>query len=518
MSGRKDLVRLPGLVAAAYQHETSRAGDPHLHTHVLVPNKQARTDGVLVAIDSDALWHEAKAAGIIYQTVLRRELNALLGVEWDRVDPHSGMAEIAGVSRETIMVASQRSTQLSEWAAKNLVVDSAGVSAAQLARAQKATRPRKPEHRPWAELKAEWAGRFGGELVIEEAAQQRARQQRLAAAEGAVMGWVAAAVAGIDKAAFTRADLIEALGAAMPVTIADTDRGPRAVLESLADAVGMRITAERAPHEREGHDRFTAAAIIAEEHALYELIGGRDQRAALPAETVDAVVADAGLSSDQGVAIAAIATSPWLIHTLSAPAGAGKTSCLRALRDAAHRGGKRRVLVAAPTGKAADVALAEGAGDGGGTIAGALNALRTDTLGLNSDTLLVIDEAGMVGTPALRELLAAASSAGTKTVLVGDGQQLSPVKARGGMFTQLCADLPWSQQLSEVWRMHDAGERAASLGIRDGDSGVLDDAVRWYRDHDRLRLGDQVTMAQDAFEAWMSDHNRDGGGDSLLIA
>ena len=176
------------------------------------------------------------------------------------------------------------------------------------------------------------------------------------------------------------------------------------------------------------------------------------------------------------------------------------------------------MLVAAPTGKAADVALAEGAGDVGGTIAGALKALREQRLQLDPETLLVIDEAGMAGTAALRELLAAASSAGTKTVLVGDGRQLSPVKARGGMFTGLCADLPWAQHLSEVWRMHDAGERAASLVIRDGDSGVLDDAVGWYRDHDRLHLGDPVAMAQDAFDAWMSDHNREGGGDSLLIA
>lgn len=45
----KDLVRLPGLVAVAYQHETSRCGDPHLHTHVIVPNRQARADGVLVS-------------------------------------------------------------------------------------------------------------------------------------------------------------------------------------------------------------------------------------------------------------------------------------------------------------------------------------------------------------------------------------------------------------------------------------------------------------------------------------
>ncbi len=516
VSGMKDLQRLPGLVAAAYQHETSRAGDPHLHTHVLVPNKQARADGVLVAIDSDSLWHEARAAGIIYQAVLRRELNASLGVEWDRVDPHSGTAEIAGVSRETITAASQRSTQLSAWAARNLVVDSDGVSAAQLARAQKATRPRKPEHRPWAELKAEWAQRFGAELVVDEAAQQAARVQRQQAAGDVAGRWVRAAVAGIDKAAFTRADLVEALGAAMPVTGEGIAGGPRQVLESLADRVGMRITEARQPHEREGHDRFTAAPIIAEEQGIYELINARDQRAALPAQVVESVVDGAGLSADQGAAITAIAGSPWLIQTLSAPAGAGKTTSLRSLREAAHQGGKPRVLVAAPTGKAADVALAEGAADSGVTVAGALKALRENRLEFDSDTLLIVDEAGMVGTGALRELLAAASSAGCKTVLVGDGRQLSPVKARGGMFTQLCADLPWAQHLCEVWRMGDEGERAASLAVRDGDGDVLADAVKWYRDHQRLHTGDPVAMAQDGFTAWMGD--QDGGADSLLIA
>lgn len=51
LTGEKDLVRLPGLTAIAYQHETSRCGDPHLHTHVIVPNRQARADGRLVSID-----------------------------------------------------------------------------------------------------------------------------------------------------------------------------------------------------------------------------------------------------------------------------------------------------------------------------------------------------------------------------------------------------------------------------------------------------------------------------------
>ena len=78
----------------------------------------------------------------------------------------------------------------------------------------------------------------------------------------------------------------------------------------------------------------------------------------------------------------------------------------------------------------------------------------------------------MVGTDDLRQLLTATTAAGAKTVLVGDAHQLAPVKARGGMFAQLCADLPWTQHLSEVWRMRDPEERTASLALRDGGAGI----------------------------------------------
>jgi conjugative relaxase-like TrwC/TraI family protein len=116
-TGEKDLVRLPGLAAIAYQHETSRCGDPHLHTHVIVPNRQARADGQLVSVDGTSLYHEARAAGVIYQATLRRELHQSMGLEWAPVDPSTGMAELAGVDRDTITAWSRRSSQLREWAA-----------------------------------------------------------------------------------------------------------------------------------------------------------------------------------------------------------------------------------------------------------------------------------------------------------------------------------------------------------------------------------------------------------------
>ena len=405
---------------------------------------------------------------------------------------------------------SQRSTQLRQWADHNLVIDEeVGVTAAQLAAAQKATRPAKPEHLSWAELRYWWATDERG-FAVDETAQVQARRERKSAGVN-VLTVARHAAAEIDKPAFTRADLVEAVGARLPVAIDGAPGTPRTLIEAIADRIGVRISEPRQAHEREGHERFTTAPIIAEEAAVLELMGARDERGVIAEAAIDT----AGLSPDQGGAITAIATSPCLIQLLSAPAGAGKTTSLKALRAAAHRGGKPRVVVLAPTGKAVDVAVREGAGDAGYTVAKAVKDLREHALKIDARTLVVVDEAAMVGTPQLRELLTASTAAGAKTVLVGDAHQLAPVKARGGMFAQLVEDLPWAQRLSEVWRMRDPAERTASLALRNGGPKPIRRAVEWYRTHDRLHTGDALTMAHDALTNYHADIA--AGKDALLM-
>ncbi|WP_319446943.1 MULTISPECIES: MobF family relaxase [unclassified Mycobacterium] len=506
----KDLVRLPGLVAIAYQHETSRCGDPHLHTHVIVPNRQARADGVLVSLDGTSLYHEAKAAGVIYQATLRRELHQSLGFEWAPVDPATGMAEVAGVDRATITAWSRRSSQLRDWAAQHLAADGQSPTSAELATAQKATRPGKPEELAWSALQAQWRVDARG-LRLDRAPVVEARAARRAAARVPFdSARLAHAAAHIEKAAFTRADLIEIIGAQLPIDGAQT---PRAVVEAAVDDLGVRLTGPRAAHQREGHERFTLEVILAEEAAVLDLVDARDDRARLWA--LDERDPDtAALSAEQARAVRRIAESPWLVQPLSAPAGAGKTTSMRALRAAAERC-YHRVLVLAPTGQAVDVALREGAGDQGYTIAKALQMLGTKELQLRPNTLVVVDEAGMVGTDDLRRLLTATTQARIKTVLVGDAHQLAPVKARGGMFDQLQSDLPWTQQLSEVWRMHDPQERTASLALRDGDPAAVARAARWYQRENRLHAGDQIAMATDALSAYRADVA--AGKDAMLV-
>ncbi|WP_071288305.1 MobF family relaxase [Mycolicibacterium llatzerense] len=506
-TGKKDLQRLPGLVAIAYQHETSRCGDPHLHTHVIVPNRQARTDGRLVSIDSKSLLHEAKAAGIVYQATLRRELHVERGFEWVAVGERTGMAEIAGVTRDCVAAWSQRSTRLREWARRNLVVVDGEPTTQQLAVAQRATRPLKPEALSWAQLKEQWRADARG-LVIDRAVHDQARAERVAAPRLLIdRARLARLIEEVDKPVATRADLVELVGALLPV---DAPGEPRVLIEQIVDTVAVQISPPRERHHREGHDRFTVDAVIAEEERVLEMVDEADGSARLDVRADD--VGD--LSDDQTRAIGQIAQSPFLVQPLQAPAGAGKTHSLKALRAGAARAGKE-VVVLAPTGKAVDEAMRDGAGDRGLTVARALSLIADDELRVDRRTVLVVDEASMVGTPALKKLLACAVVGRAKIVLVGDAYQLAPVRARGGMFEQLCADLPWSQQLGEVWRMRTVEERDMSLALRSGRGNRLRTAVAWYRNNGRLHTGDPIAMAQDATEAYIGA--RAAGKDAAII-
>ena len=136
------------------------------------------------------------------------------------------MAEVARHRSASITAWSQRSRQLREWAANNLVViDGAAPTAAQLAQM-------------WAE--------DGRGLRLDREAFVEARHTRLAASRAPFdRRRLAAAAERIDKAAFTRVDLVELVGAQLPV---DTERAPRELVEAAVDEIGMRLTAPRAAH------------------------------------------------------------------------------------------------------------------------------------------------------------------------------------------------------------------------------------------------------------------------------
>src|SRR5688500_11692819 len=95
-----------GLVAAAFRHRTSRAGDPQMHNSVLLANLTLGADGQWSALDRRGTCGHAKTAGRLYEARLRSLLTAEVGVEWTAV--RNGIAEIAGVPPAVLRAFSRR--------------------------------------------------------------------------------------------------------------------------------------------------------------------------------------------------------------------------------------------------------------------------------------------------------------------------------------------------------------------------------------------------------------------------
>lgn len=104
------LVGVDGPVAASFPHGLSRAGDPHLHTHVVVANVGHGDDGRWTAVDGRGLHAHARAAGQLYDAHLRAELALRLGVEW--APRRNGAYELAMMDPAVLGVLSGRQAEI----------------------------------------------------------------------------------------------------------------------------------------------------------------------------------------------------------------------------------------------------------------------------------------------------------------------------------------------------------------------------------------------------------------------
>jgi conjugative relaxase-like TrwC/TraI family protein len=108
-----------GLVAAVFDHRSSRAGDPQLHTHALVLNKVRCADGRWRTLDATELFHHKKSAGMIYQAALRNEMHQRLGVTFREVN-ENGQADLAGMPDQLLKLWSKRAASIDAEAAPKI--------------------------------------------------------------------------------------------------------------------------------------------------------------------------------------------------------------------------------------------------------------------------------------------------------------------------------------------------------------------------------------------------------------
>jgi DNA primase catalytic core len=196
-----------------------------------------------------------------------------------------------------------------------------------------------------------------------------------------------------------------------------------------------------------------------------------------------------------------------------APAGAGKTTALRALATAWRQDGGT-VLGLAPSAAAAAV-LRDQINTHTETLAKLTTSLEHGQLpdwaaNIGTSTLVVIDEAGMADTISLDTAVGYVVDRGGSVRLIGDDQQLAAIGA-GGVLRDIQATYG-AVRLTELLRFTDRAEAAATLALRDG----RPEAIGFYLDNQRVHVGDPATITEQVFTAWQSDRSQ--GLDSIMLA
>jgi len=549
-------VNVQGLVAAAFTHRDSRAGDPDLHTHVAVANKVQTLDGRWLSIDGRVLFKANVAASETYNTALEQHLRDTLGVRFAErpgADPGKRpIREIVGVDPRLNQRWSTRRAHINIRRGELAIQfqhdhgrPPTAVEALQLAQqATLETRDAKHEPRSLAEQRTTWFGEAAAVLGSSGAVASMVQTALAPHAETTTIAdshWVAQTanhvLAVMEESRSTwqtwhvRAEVQRQVR-----TTGVRAEGANALVDLLVDEVlDRRSVVLVPPHDGieepdalqrvdgssvysvAGADLYTSQRILDSEQRLVAAAGRRDgsvvDESAVDLALLEMAANRVALDAGQASLVRQMCTSGARLQLAMAPAGAGKTTAMRAITLAWTQDGGQ-VIGLAPSAAAAAV-LGEQTGIRADTLAKLTWSLRHGELpdwaaAVGPSTLLIIDEAGMADTLTLDAAVQFALDRGASIRLVGDDQQLAAIGA-GGVLRDI-QHIHGALHLAELHRFTNPAEAAASLALREGKP----DALKFYLDHDRIHVGDLATTTEDAFTAWVLD--RSVGLDAIMVA
>lgn len=533
-------VEVAGVAAVAYDHYDSRAGDPQLHTHLVVSNKvMTPLDGRWRSLDGRPVFASITGLSAHYNAVLADRLTQDLGVQWElrqRGADRNPQWEISGVGDELIKEFSSRTREIemakdrliAEYVATHGHMPSEKTIVVLRAEATLATRPPK-EIRAMADLTDQWRTRAAalieselniwvqGQLGSAHGQSFRAEDVPLAAVRA--LGRDVVEQVSIKRSTWSHWNLLaEASRQTMYLRFATTtDR--EAIVAMVVNAAQQRSIAltppELAPSPA-GFTRDDGTSVFRPKHSVkyssHEVIDAEarllDRAEALAAPTLSPTVVarathgDKKISSEQRAAIDSITISGRQVDLLVGPAGAGKTTTMNALRKAWVAEHGRGSVVGLATSATAAQTLGDDLGIACDNTAKWLHEhdRNNPAYRLRAGQLVIVDEATLAGTTTLDRITAIASSAGAKVLLVGDPFQLSSVDA-GGAFALLVARRPDAPELAEIHRFTHDWEKSASLALRRGDV----EAISTYAQQKRIQEGDTDHMLDAAYESWRAD-------------
>ena len=433
VDGIRRHVSTDGWAVAGFVHRTSRAGDPQLHTHCVVPNVVRREDGRCVAIAARPLFVWARAAGSVYQAELQRLLSLRLGVEWQ--PDRNNTREIAGFDVQTLRGFSKRTVEIeAELEAAGARYQSPGLRTRADDEASLATRPAKNHTATPQMLFDRWhseAHELGLPVGWDLEQSVCWRDPPLAS-----IGFDEVARRLVDEetglcahdARFAEHDVIEHVAGLAAGRLSTTE-----IVGLAREFLGSGLVCRLAPKATASRWEPARWSTVVHRRLEDDTVRLVDRLAAIPAAPVGEAVVDDGvaavgfLGADQAAAVRTLCGPGGSVRAVLAPAGYGKTAMAYVAAGCAAADG-RPVLAVATTAKA--VAELDAAGLAAQTIA----SFRLDLVQrpLPAGTVVILDEISQTSTRDAHTVLTAlADCPGGQLWVLGDPLQAPAVKAGG---------------------------------------------------------------------------------------
>lgn len=397
------------LVASRFNHYTSREGDPQLHSHVVVANFSVRNDGTVGTIDSRTFYQHKMAAGALYQVELAWGMRNL----GYKIEPGSkGTFRLKDVKVETERLFSKRDKQIDDLVSERGIKSYAGTRGIVLAtRADKVNSNLLEREETWGkEARENSVGlnvergsmkfepvKSNHQIMME--ACQKLTAQHSTFKENVLLRETAVASLGERSGlevrelvtAAQKKDYVVCLADGLLTTpdMAKIEQGIMGQVKRMVGREGCGVNADKAIEHGAGNIRKFA------------------------------------FSEEQEIAIR-VATGNSALAVIQGRAGVGKSTMLSAVRHSYEQQDWKVQGIALAGAAAAN--LQKESGIESKTIASWLPQKELD-----KRTVVIMDEAGMVGSKQMFEVIQKIEQKGAKLVLVGDDRQLQPIAA-GGIF------------------------------------------------------------------------------------
>ncbi|MDE0028082.1 MAG: relaxase domain-containing protein, partial [Deltaproteobacteria bacterium] len=446
---------------AMFQHGTSRENDPQLHTHCVIFNAaRTRDDGKWRAMHQYPAYSWAKAAGAVYRNALAWNLRERLGVTMEQYGPDAAFTRIEGMPEDLQAFWSKRRKTIVAKAGE-LGIPARG-NASRMAGVNKLTRAGKSYDNDPEIRHGRWRDEAQGFVEREELIRSvtgreveigREKIRELTARLDDLPAHLAR-----EEAVFRRPDMVEAaanaaaglIGAqALKTAIERLRRNPeierlepkKPTAESLAGMAHTEVYSTRHNLGLEQAVKDMAEAMASDTgHALPEQA---------VKEKVEALLADGyPLSQEQSMAIRHATAMGGRVAVIEGAAGSGKTTTLRPITDL-HREHGYEIVPTAVAWRTA-VALGDDCDARPYCVDKLLKLAAKGQLEIGRDTLIVVDEAGMLSTRQAHHILQLCERHGAKVVFAGDTRQQQPVEAGPGL--RLIRDVAGSVRVDRIRR------------------------------------------------------------------